>query len=88
MNKAIFLDRDGTINIDAGYVYRPQDIILIKNAAKGLKYLQECGFLLIVITNQSGTSYMFTRTTSSSGGNQAHNNMPPYLSVYMWKRVS
>lgn len=54
MNKAIFLDRDGTINIDAGYVYRPQDIILIKNAAKGLKYLQECGFLLIVITNQSG----------------------------------
>jgi hypothetical protein len=41
-----------------------------------------------VITNQSGTSYMFTRTTSSSGGNQAHNNMPPYLSVYMWKRVS
>ena len=29
-----------------------------------------------------------SQTTSSTGGNQPHNNMPPYLAVYMWKRVS
>lgn len=28
-----------------------------------------------------------TYSTSSSGGNQPHNNMPPYLAVYMWKRI-
>ena len=39
-----------------------------------------------VITNQTGTSYIFTRTTTATGGNNAH-NMPPYLVVYAWKRV-
>ena len=54
MNKAIFLDRDGTINVDCGYVYRVEDLALLPGAAEAMKMFQERGFLLIVITNQSG----------------------------------
>mgnify|MGYP003302768614 CR=1 FL=1 len=53
-NKAIFLDRDGTINIDKDYVYKISDFEFIDGAIEGLKKLQELGYLLIVISNQSG----------------------------------
>src|SRR6218665_303043 len=52
--KAIFLDRDGTINIDYGYVYKPEELHLIDGVTESLKKLQDVGFLLIIITNQSG----------------------------------
>ncbi len=51
---AIFLDRDGTINIDYGYVYQKDKLQFIKGALDGLKMLQEAGYLLIIVTNQSG----------------------------------
>lgn len=37
---------------------------------------------------QSGTAAPQTRSTDINGGGAAHNNMPPYLAVYMWKRVA
>ncbi len=40
-----------------------------------------------IINSQSETSYAFKRGTDNTGGSQAHNNMPPYLAVYVWKRV-
>ena len=54
MNKAIFLDRDGTINIDYGYVSEISKFNFIDGAVEGLKILNDLGFLLIVISNQSG----------------------------------
>ncbi|WGE54031.1 D-glycero-beta-D-manno-heptose 1,7-bisphosphate 7-phosphatase [Actinobacillus equuli subsp. haemolyticus] len=53
-NKAIFLDRDGTINIDHGYVHQIDDFQFIEGVGKALKQLQDKGYLLVLVTNQSG----------------------------------
>ena len=53
-NKAIFLDRDGTINVDKGYVHKIEDFEFIPGVIEALRVLQSKGYLLIVITNQSG----------------------------------
>ncbi len=52
--KAAFLDRDGTIIEDVNYLSRIEDIKLIPLAKEGIKLLKECGFKLIVVSNQSG----------------------------------
>lgn len=54
MHKAVFLDRDGTINVDYGYVYKPEDLTLLPGVVEALQLLQKDRYLLIVITNQSG----------------------------------
>lgn len=54
MNKAVFLDRDGTINKDKGYLYRIEDFEFIPGSIEGLKIFQDAGYKLILITNQSG----------------------------------
>jgi len=54
MNKAIFLDRDGVINKEIGYVYRVEDFILTGDIMESLRKLQDAGFIFIVVTNQSG----------------------------------
>lgn len=54
MNKAIFLDRDGVINVDKGYVYKIEDFEYVEGAIENLLKYQEQGYLLIIITNQSG----------------------------------
>ena len=41
MNKAIFLDRDGTINVDFGYVYKTQELELLPGVAEALRIFQE-----------------------------------------------
>ena len=53
-NKALFLDRDGVINEDCGYLYKKEDFKLIKGIIPILKKYQELGYMLIVVTNQSG----------------------------------
>ena len=53
-NKAIFLDRDGTINIDTGYTHKIEDLMIIPKVVEGLKLLQSLGSKLIIITGQSG----------------------------------
>lgn len=54
MNKAVFLDRDGTINIDKDYLYKVEDFEYMPGAIEGMRQLCDAGYLLIVITNQSG----------------------------------
>ncbi|MBR4329182.1 MAG: HAD family hydrolase [Candidatus Riflebacteria bacterium] len=56
MNKAIFLDRDGTLNPDPGYISDPKDYELYDGVCEALVKLQEAGYMLILITNQSGIS--------------------------------
>lgn len=58
MKKAIFLDRDGTINEDRGYIFKKKDLIFIKGAIKGLLLLQKF-YNLYIITNQSGINKGF-----------------------------
>lgn len=54
MRKAIFLDRDGTINRDHGYVYRKEDFEFLPGVIESLQLLEHMGFLLVIVTNQSG----------------------------------
>ena len=54
MHKAIFLDRDGTIARDVPYCSRPEDFELLPDAAEGIKLLNEHGFKVVIVTNQSG----------------------------------
>ncbi len=54
MNKAIFLDRDGTINVEKYYLYKIEDFEFLPGVVEALKKLQDAGYLLIIITNQSG----------------------------------
>ena len=54
--KACFLDRDGTINIEVSYLHEPEKLILEKNVPQALKLLQDNNFKLIVITNQAGVA--------------------------------
>jgi D-glycero-D-manno-heptose 1,7-bisphosphate phosphatase len=54
MNKAAFIDRDGVINEDREYVHTAAEFYLIAGAVEALRTLRAAGFLLVVITNQSG----------------------------------
>ena len=54
--KAAFLDRDGVINEDTGYLHNIKDFRWIEGAIEALKILKENNFLIIVISNQSGVA--------------------------------
>lgn len=52
--KAAFIDRDGVINEERGYVWRAEDFRLLPGVVDGLKVLQENDWKLVVVTNQAG----------------------------------
>lgn len=52
--KALFLDRDGTINVEKEYLYKIEDFEFTQGAVEALRAAQKAGYKLIVITNQSG----------------------------------
>ena len=53
-NKAVFLDRDGVINEDKGWVYKKKDFKILKGVISAIRYLNKNKFLIILVTNQSG----------------------------------
>jgi len=54
LRKAAFLDRDGVINQDRAYVHRWEDFEFVPGAIEGMRRLQEAGYALVIVTNQSG----------------------------------
>jgi len=58
-NRAIFFDRDGTLNVEVDYLYRPEDFRWMPEAVEALRYCHEQGYLAVVITNQSGVARGF-----------------------------
>jgi D-glycero-D-manno-heptose 1,7-bisphosphate phosphatase len=54
MNRAVFLDRDGTLIVEKNYLHRPADVELFPGAGAALHRLAAAGFKLIIVTNQSG----------------------------------
>ena len=54
VRRAVFLDRDGVLNQDRGYVSRPEDFEWMPGTMHALRALQRAGWALVVVTNQSG----------------------------------
>lgn len=52
--KAAFLDRDGVINVDTGYLHRIEDLVYCRGAIEGARQLAELNYALVIVTNQSG----------------------------------
>lgn len=53
---AVFFDRDGTINVDRGYVYRPEDLVFLPGAIAAVKRVNDLGYFAFLATNQSGVA--------------------------------
>lgn len=77
--KTIFLDRDGVLNLDTGYINHPKKIKWIKKSAEAIQILKNAGYLLIVISNQSGIArgYFDTKTVEN-----IHQKMNTDLKLY------
>jgi D-glycero-D-manno-heptose 1,7-bisphosphate phosphatase len=54
MSRAVFLDRDGTLIEELQYLHRPEDVHVFPGVGNALHRLQEAGFKLFLVTNQSG----------------------------------
>lgn len=55
-NKAVFFDRDGTLNVNTDYLYKKEDFVWMPQAVEAIKYANDRGYLVIVVSNQSGVA--------------------------------
>ena len=53
-NKAVFLDRDGTLIEDKDYLSQPEEVVIYPGVPQALQRLADAGFKLVIVTNQSG----------------------------------
>lgn len=54
--RAVFFDRDGTLNVDVHYLHLPEDFIWTPGARDAIKLCNDMGYMVVVITNQSGVA--------------------------------
>ncbi len=54
LRKALFLDRDGVINVEKDYLYKQEDVEFVDGIFELCRYYQLLGYIIIVVTNQSG----------------------------------
>lgn len=59
MKRAVFLDRDGTINVEKEYLYQIAEFELIPGAAEAIQLFNRAGIMVVVVTNQSGVARGF-----------------------------
>ncbi len=81
-NLAVFLDRDGTLNEDPGYISDPEQVVLFSDTGDALALLKKYGFLLIVISNQSGIARGLMKSEDVDAVNEKINQI---LSEYKVK---
>jgi D-glycero-D-manno-heptose 1,7-bisphosphate phosphatase len=62
--RTVFLDRDGTLNTERGFVTRVEDFSLLPGAIEAVQLLHDAGFALVVVTNQSGIARGLYRETT------------------------
>lgn len=53
---ALFLDRDGTLNLDRGYTHRVEELVWLPEAIEAIKYANKAGYYVFVVTNQAGVA--------------------------------
>jgi D-glycero-D-manno-heptose 1,7-bisphosphate phosphatase len=54
MQRAVFLDRDGTLIVEKNYLHKPEEVEIFPGTGAALKRLQDAGFKLVIVTNQAG----------------------------------
>lgn len=78
MRRAAFFDRDGTINVDVGYLHKNEDLQFIPNTVNLIKMYNEQGWPVVVVSNQSGIARgMFT----TEDVNRLHGHMNEKLNL-------
>lgn len=76
-SRVVFLDRDGTINVDLGYVHRLEDWEFLPGAIEAIRQLRGAGYRIAVVSNQSGIgSGLYTRDDVE----QLHGHVARFLS--------
>mgnify|MGYP000352517370 CR=1 FL=1 len=70
--KVVFLDRDGTMNVEVNYLHRKEDLKLIDGTAEAVRLLNEAGYKVIVITNQADSASTVTPPDDDTQGIANH----------------
>ena len=77
--RAVFLDRDGTINVEKHFLHKTEDFEFIPGAPEAIKRLKDAGFLVFVVSNQSGVARGYF---DENAVNQLHQHMQNELMQY------